>query len=479
MTRRFSVLVAAAIIGGASVAAIAVQAQAPASASQPPATPRREMAPEPWRRTGPRPCVRPGTGFAQCPPAPGVTAVRAGRMFDAEAGRMLTNQVIVINGERITQVGPESQVKIPAGARVIDLSRATVVPGLIDAHTHMFNDPVPGWSPERMTLMAMSNLTADLFSGVTTARDMGSHSNGYADVDVRDMINLGEVDGPRFQVAGRGIVWGGQPSQTGVAQDPRRAIAVRSPEEGRAAVREHVEKKVDLIKLYPGGAYSFSPTGEDQYITQYPLPVLQAILDETHKNGLKAGCHVYGGEGLQNAITAGCDTIEHGYGLRQPQLDEMAKKGIAYDVTFARYSSPYMDDNDAKNTGGKYRIVPIYERAMKMAIATPKLAIMFGTGVDGTYFPHGTNTIELEKLVKQGGMTTTRAIQSATITNATVMGWQKDVGSIAVGKFADLAAVSGDPLADITELQRVRFVMKGGKVIRQEIGSAPPVNATR
>jgi imidazolonepropionase-like amidohydrolase len=471
MTRRLSAVVSAALLVGTAIVAV-LYAQAP------PATQPRQLAPEPWRRTGVRPCVRPGSGFAQCAPPSGVTAVRAGRLFDSQAGRMLTSQVVVINGERIVEVGPEAQVKIPAGARVVDLSRATVLPGLIDVHTHMFNDPVEGWSSERMTLMAITNMQADLYSGITSARDMGSHSNGYADVDVRDAINDGEIDGPRFQVAGRGIVWGAQPPAAGSTPNPRSAIVVRSAEEGRAAVREHVAKRVDLMKLYPGGAYSFSPTGEAQFVTTYPLAVLTAIIDETHKSGRKAGCHVFGGEGLQNAITAGCDTIEHGYGLTQPQLDQMAAKGIAYDVTFARYSSGYMDDNDAKNTGGKFRIVPIFERAMKMAIATPKLAVLFGTGVDGTYFVHGTNAVELEKLVKVGGMTPARAIQAGTIANATMMGWQKDVGSIAAGKFADLVAVSSDPLADITELQRVRFVMKGGKVIRHDLapGSA---NATR
>ncbi len=467
MTRRLRAVVAAAILVGAVVAAV-VHAQ---PAQTPPAAAPRPPAPEPWRRTGARPCVRPGSGFARCPEPEGVTVVRAGRLFDSQAGRMLTNQVVVIRGERITDVGPASQVTIPADARVIDLSRATVLPGLIDAHTHMFNDPIPGWSPERMALVAVTNMQADLHAGVTTARDMGSHSNGYADIDIRNAINDGELDGPRFQVAGRGIVWGARPPEPGSTPNPRSAIVVRSADEGRAAVREHVAKGVDLMKLYPGGAYSFGPSGEERYQTAYPLEVLQAIVDETHKSGRKAGCHVFGGEGLQNAITAGCDTIEHGYGLKQAQLDQMVAKGIAYDVTFARYSSPYMDDNDAKNTGGKYRIVPIFERAMRMAIATPRLAVLLGSGVDGNYFVHGTQAIEFEKLVTQGGMTPARAIQSGTIANAVMMGWQKDVGSVAAGTFADLVAVSGDPLADITELQRVRFVMKGGKVIRHDLAA--------
>src|SRR6186713_3080965 len=293
MTRRLRAVVAAALLVGAGVLALKVGSAA-LDAQAPPAASARPPAPEPWRRTGARPCVRPGSGFAQCPAPLVVTAVRAGRLFDSEAGRMLTNQVIVINGERITAVGPAAQVKIPAGARVIDLSRSTVLPGLIDAHTHMFNDPVQGWSPERMTLMAVTNMQADLYGGITSARDMASHSNGYADVDIRNAINDGELDGPRFQVAGRGIVWGAQPAAG--APNPRSAIVVRSAEEGRAAVREHVEKGVDHIKLYPGGAYSFGPNGEDQYVTQYPLPVLQAIIDEAHKLGKKTGCHVFGGE---------------------------------------------------------------------------------------------------------------------------------------------------------------------------------------
>ena len=211
---------------------------------------------------------------------------------------------------------------------------------------------------------------------------------------------------------------------------------------------------------------------------QYPLAILQVLVDESHRLGRKTACHAFGGEGLQNAITAGCDSVEHGYALTAAQLDQMAAKKLAYDPTYTRYSAPMMDDNDAKNTGGKFRIVPIFERALKASIATKGLAIMVGSGVDGSTFVHGTQALEFEKLVKVGGMTPARAIQSGTIVNAEVMGWQGEVGSIAAGKFADLVAVSGDPLADITELQRVRFVMKGGKVIRNEL-TAGPASSTR
>ena len=437
--------------------------------AQAPATPARQKLPGAWRNVGAPPCVAPDGGTLQCPPAATrVTALRAGRLFDSETGTMLTRQMILVQGEHILDVGPESRVKAPAGAAVIDLSDATVLPGLIDAHTHMFNTPEKGTTRERATIIAVQNLQADLRAGFTTARDMSSHTNGYADVTMRDAINQGDLDGPRFQVAGRGIRWSATPPSPSAPDDPLAGTVIRSAEEGRAAVRDHKARGVDWIKLYPTGAYSFTPTGTAEYVLTYPLPVLQAIMDETHRLGLKAACHAFGGEGLQNAITTGCDTIEHGYGLTQAQLDQMVAKKLDFDPTLARYTAPYMDDNDAKATGGKFRMVSIFEKAVSMAVKTKGLRTMIGSGVDGGPFPHGTQALEFELLVKRTGLTPAAALQAGTIVNARVMGWGDQVGSIAKGKFADLVAVPGDPTADITALQRVRLVMKGGKVVRQD-----------
>src|SRR5256886_143789 len=333
--------------------------------------------PAPWRGAGPTPCVGSDGGIIQCPPAPRVIAVRAGRLFDSKTGQMLARQVVLLQGERITDVGPEAQVKIPAGAQVIDLSGATVLPGLIDAHTHMFNTPKPGMSRETSTLIAISNLQSDLRAGFTAARDMSSHGNGYADVDIRNAINDGRIDGPRYQVSGRGIVWGGE-TPASAPVNPLASTVVRSVEEARAAVREHIERGADWIKLFPAGAYSFTPTGEDQYVLTYPMPVLQALIDETHRLGHKTGCHVYGGDGQKNAIIAGCDTIEHAFGLNQEQANMIVQKGLYYDPTFVRYTEPYMDDNDKKNTGGKYRMIPIFERAVNLAADTRGMKIMMG-----------------------------------------------------------------------------------------------------
>lgn len=434
----------------------------------------QEAGPEsPWRGAGAKPCFGPDGGTFQCRAAPGVIALRAGRLFDSKSGQLLANQVVLLEGERITEVGAAAQIKIPADAQVIDLSEATVLPGLIDAHTHMFNYPKPGMSRETSTLIAIHNLQADLRAGFTAARDMSSHSNGYADVDIRNAINEGRLDGPRFQVSGRGIIWAGT-APAATAGNPLASLRVHSAEEAGAAVREHVDRGVDWIKLYPGGAYAFLGSGEAKYVMTYPLPVLQALVEESHRLGRKTACHVLGGEGQRNAIVAGCDSVEHAFDLNQEQADAMVAKGLAYDPTFVRYTEPYMDDNDAKNTGGKYRMIPIFEKAVAMAAATKGLKVMIGSGVDGATFPHGTQALELEWFVKRAGMSPARAIQSGTIVNAEVMGWQDRIGSIEKGKYADLIAIAGDPLADITELQRVKLVMKGGRIIRNDLPPRAP-----
>src|SRR6266700_3934944 len=188
---------------------------------------------KPWRGAGAVPCVGSDGGVTQCPPAPRVVVVRAGRMFDSKAGKMLPKQTIVLNGERITAVGPEAQVKIPMGAEVIDLSQATVLPGLIDGHTHMFNARKPGGTTEDYMLIAVQNVQNILRAGFTAARDMTTHGNGYGDIAIRNAINEGRIDGPRYQVSTRGIVWGATPPNPATPDNPLASAGVRSAEEGR------------------------------------------------------------------------------------------------------------------------------------------------------------------------------------------------------------------------------------------------------
>src|SRR5262249_59536555 len=220
------------------------------------------------------PCVGADGGIHSCPPAAKTVAIKAGHLFNSKSGQMLANQVIVIQGDKIADVGPAASVKIPAGAETIDLSRAYVLPGLIDAHTHMFNSRNAKMTAESSMLIAVQNVGNDLRAGFTSARDMSSHGNGYADVVMRDAINQGRIDGPRYQVSTLGIRWSGDP---GASKDrnPLESTVVANPEEARKAVRDQIAGGADWIKLFPGGAYSFSQTGEAQYVTTYPMPVLQ------------------------------------------------------------------------------------------------------------------------------------------------------------------------------------------------------------
>jgi imidazolonepropionase-like amidohydrolase len=411
---------------------------------------------------------------------PQVVAVRAGHLFDSKSGQMLANQVVLINGEKITEVGPADRVQIPSGAQVIDLSQATVMPGFVDAHTHVFsslsNAARVNTTKEAWTLMAVENSLTTLRAGFTSARDVGSHGEGYGDVDIRNAINRGIIDGPRMQVSTRGVGASG----SDYIGSPETTIAggnqtIHGPDNAREVVREQIHYGADWIKIFPTGAYSFGFDGELFVDPTFTLPELQAIVDEAHRHRRKVAAHAYGGQGLRDSIIAGVDCIEHGQGLDDSEAAMMVQKGTYFDVTGFRYTMPEIVENDKRNTGGKYSIIPIFEKNFKNALAKG-VKIAWGSGVDGTAgdprssgpLLHGTQAVEFAWLVNHG-MTPAAALQSATMVDATMMGWDDRIGSIEKGKFADLVAVSGDPLKDITETERVKFVMKGGKVYRNDL----------
>src|ERR1700724_1642393 len=243
-------------IVGVLIAAPAPWAQV-SNAGRAPETPAPQVKPGPWRGVGTvAPCVLPWGGIYACPPAPTTDAIRAGRMFDSLSGKMLTKQVVLIQGQRITDLGPDGSVTIPAGTRVIDLSQATVLPGFIDAHNHFM--PSRGtMTADQALLVATKRLRDALVNGFTSLKEMTSHGNGYQDVTLRDMINLGVIAGPRVQVSGRGIVWGGATPSPNEKPDPEllNAIVVHNVQEARAAVDFEIAHGVDHIKLYPVGAY--------------------------------------------------------------------------------------------------------------------------------------------------------------------------------------------------------------------------------
>ena len=405
--------------------------------------------------------------------------IRAGRLFDSKSGSMLENQVVLVEGEKISAVGPADRVQIPAGAQVIDLSKATVLPGLIDGHTHVFgfglDGPKPGGPPfaspindtrEYRTLLALANAQKDLRAGFTTLRDLMSHGGGYADVDIKRAINQGYFQGPRMQVSTMGLVATGE----GILGSPEVSLpgnyqAVDNPWAARQAVREQIRYGADWIKLHSTSDYEFEPNGELFSNPTFTKEEVDAIVDEAHRHGKRTACHAFGGEGLRHCVEAGADTIEHAIDLDEGTADLMKKKGLYLELTAYHYSLSEYTLRDAKTTGGKYSLEAMREKSGRLAISRG-LKISFGSGVGP--FPHGTQAAEFSYLVKYG-MTAAQAIQAATTVAAEMMGWQDRIGSVEKGKFADIVAVSGDPLKDITELGRIKFVMKGGQVIRNDL----------
>jgi imidazolonepropionase-like amidohydrolase len=400
-------------------------------------------------------------------------AVLAGHLFDSKSGQMLANQVVLIEGEQIAEVGPAASVKIPPDAQVIDLGKQTVLPGLIDAHTHIFASNVSdvNLSREYRTLVALSDAQVDLHAGFTSVRDLMSHGGGYADVDIRNAINRGLFQGPRLQVSTQGLVATGE-GMVGSWEThlPTRYDVADSPEAARKIVREEIHYGADWIKLHATAGYHFDPDGKLWVDPTFTLEEVKAIVDEAHRHHKKVACHAFGGEGLENCLEAGVDTLEHGNVLSEADVDIMIKKGIYLDLTALHYLTEDYLPADLKATGGKNSLAAVQEKSAHLAISRG-VKMTFGSGVHSTPggpHAHGTQGKEFAVLVRYG-MSPVKAIQAATIVNAEMMGWQDKVGSLEKGKYADLVAVTGDPLKDITELENIKFVMKGGQVVRNDV----------
>jgi imidazolonepropionase-like amidohydrolase len=401
--------------------------------------------------------------------APGVVAILAGHLVDTRSGVVMSNQVVLIQGERVTDVGPRDRIAIPQGAKVIDLSQATVLPGLIDCHTHIFPSDVSETTTTReyRTLVALFDAQVDLRAGFTTLRDLMSHGGGYADVDVRNAINAGLAVGPRMQVStlGVGVTGAGQPRSPELNM-PSSVLIADSPYEARKAVREEIYYGADWIKLHSTESYSFEPGNKIWFDPTFTFDEVNAIVDEAHRHRKKVACHAFGGEGLQNCVKAGVDSVEHAIVLDEATADMMIEKGEYLVLTAAHYYSDDYLPKDLKATHGEYSLAAAQAKSAHLAI-TKGIKIAFGSGVHdipGGIHAHGTQAIEFKYMVKYG-MTAMQAIQSATTTAADMLGMEHDIGSIEKGKYADIVAVSGDPLKDISELEHVTFVMKGGKVI--------------
>jgi imidazolonepropionase-like amidohydrolase len=398
--------------------------------------------------------------------------IRAAQLFDGRSDALSSNQVIVVQGDRIAEVGPAASVKIPAGAEEIDLGTGTVLPGLIEGHNHMFKigdypgtgseaavplviQPGTPFSMPYVTLLAAKNAKLDLLSGFTTARDLSSGST--ADVDLRDAINSGIVEGPRMVVATEGL--------RGSTAGPRYFHLVDSPWEGRKQVRIQLKNGADFIKIYVNNL-SPSPYGGPT-IT---LEEQQAIVDEAHRQGAKVACTAHAGIAVSQSIEAGCDSLELGIDIDAEAIRKIVDKGIFMNFALT------INKNASRRTVREIQKAS-FQRALKAGAK-----IVFAVNATGAHGKqagpyHGEETVEFATMVEYG-MTPLQAIRSATSVAAENIGWGDRVGSIEKGKYADLVAVAGNPASDVTELERVKFVMKGGQVFRNDL-AGPGANVSR
>ncbi|HET6266850.1 MAG TPA: amidohydrolase family protein [Acidobacteriota bacterium] len=434
-----------------------------------------------------------GQVMAQSPPA--ATLIQAGHLLDPRTGNVLSPAAVLIQANKIAEVGTQERVQAdaPAGTKTIDLGSATLLPGLIDCHTHLFLDIIvppeaelqrhfnpefaPGLllaiveSPTKRALMAAQLAREDLDSGFTTVRNLG-HSGIDGDTELRDAINAHRIVGPRILASGRKLI-----AQGSYLQNLNPALAdsilqqefllLDGPDSARQAVRKNVFQNVDVIKV---------TTGND--IT---LPELAAVVDEAHRQHLKVAVHAGDKASIQTAIEAGADSIEHGNEVTDEQLKVMRDKGIFLDLTPTFFdgfwakihetsvlSPTFQSELAASDDRRRQRAAALVQRVLKSGVK-------FCAGSDMCWFYPGKTRGEASAVMfanlQHAGMPSLESIRAVTTSAAEMLGWQDRIGAIEPGKFADLVAVTGDPISDISELERVRFVMKDGQVIRNDLAS--------
>ncbi|MGA9684549.1 MAG: amidohydrolase family protein [Candidatus Sulfotelmatobacter sp.] len=406
------------------------------------------------------------------------TAIRAGSLIDAKSDKPRNDQVIVVHGNRIESVTDSATAKIPSAATVIDLSKATVLPGLIDCHTHIFlqgEDPAQGGYDANilnapLALRAARATVAArraLEQGFTTLRDVETEGAGYGDVGIKQAIEQGYIPGPRLFISTRAIsTTGGYPLE-GYAPEldmPKGAQIVDGPVEARKAAREQLDHGADWIKVYMTHRSWVGKNGE--LVSQPTLTVdeLRAIVDETHGWGKKVACHAYGGIGLHRALDGGCDSIEHGLDLDDAAISQMLKQGTWYVPTISAYYHDWAPADTPAGRRDRLRVSlhePSFKKALKAGVK-----IAFGTDMGGIPWSEPIAQ-EFPRMVELG-MPPMEAIQSATSRAAIMLDMDGKLGIVAPGAFADIIAVSGDPLQDIKALGSVQFVMKDGKVFKSE-----------
>jgi imidazolonepropionase-like amidohydrolase len=400
-------------------------------------------------------------------------AVRAGKILDVRTGNYQTDQIIWIEGDRIKAVGNAAAIEkqLPAGAKIIDLSKATVLPGLIDCHVHLTGSPYllgpigMHTSYPREALLGARNARVTLEAGFTTVRNVGA--GGYTDVALRDAIKAGDVPGPRMLVSGPALsITGGHGDENFLA--PQYHATGDGVADGvdavMAKVRENIKFGADLIKfMATGGVLS---EGDNPASAQYSPEEMKAIVETAHELGRKVAAHAHGALGIKYAVLAGVDSIEHGSYINDEDIQLMKDRGTYLVPTL--YLGDWLTENYQSlgltpNVIEKMKVVlPIARQNIAHAFQQG-VKVAFGT--DATVYPHGMNAHEFAVMVKLG-MTPLASIQAATVNAADLLGWSDRVGSLEAGKFADLIAVEGDPLADVRVLESVEFVMKGGEVVK-------------